>query len=522
MNDTCKYSLLTDPLISVRRPGGARLQIDLPAVLAGLAKDEIVSFEALQPHQRQAWFCFLVQLAAIALDRSGREEPCRNAEQWRELLMGLTDGDEAAWCLVVEDVSRPAFMQSPVPEGSLDEAGYKADVATPDELDMLVLSKDHDVKKHRTARPATEHWLYALLTLQTLEGYSGSRNYGIIRMNGGYGSRPLLGLAPALGWGTRFRRDVPAVLSARERLVRERNYDPQGPALLWRLPWDGAKSSRIPLAQCHPLFIEVCRRIRFRRRHAGLECWRATTEAARIAAPEDINGATGDPWTPVDKAENKALSVGSSGFGYDLLRRILLTGDFEWPAAMERTPAEEGGAYLLARALARGQGKTEGLHRRVVPVPEKALGRISDTSRREELAERAEERVDTAAKVQRNVLYPALAALLTAGHEAKVDSAQVRRWTDAFDAAVDEAFFPELWASLGVPREEARRRWQEKLKKFAEQQLQDAIQSAPVPSIHRYRAVSAAQAIFYGRARQHLTALHPSTEEAEHEPAESS
>jgi CRISPR system Cascade subunit CasA len=56
-------------------------------------------------------------------------------------LLKLADGSEAAWHLVVDDVSQPAFMQPPVPEGSLEEAKYSSDIQTPDELDMLVTSK---------------------------------------------------------------------------------------------------------------------------------------------------------------------------------------------------------------------------------------------------------------------------------------------------------------------------------------------------------------------------------------------
>jgi CRISPR system Cascade subunit CasA len=48
-----------------------------------------------------------------------------------------------------------------------------------------------------------EHWFYALLTLQTMQGFLGAGNYGISRMNGGFASRPSVGLAPSDRWGMR-------------------------------------------------------------------------------------------------------------------------------------------------------------------------------------------------------------------------------------------------------------------------------------------------------------------------------
>ncbi|MFO8008766.1 MAG: type I-E CRISPR-associated protein Cse1/CasA [Candidatus Brocadiia bacterium] len=517
MDEKCRYCLLSDGLISVRAPDGARRRLTLPEVLAALVQGEIISFGALQPHQRQAWFCFLVQLAAIALARAGREELPNESRDWKELLLALTDGEEAPWCLVVDDLSQPAFMQPPVPEGSLEEAGYRADVTTSDALDMLVTARNHDVKMSRVANPEPQHWLYALVTLQTQEGFMGRGNYGIIRMNSGYGNRPMVGMVASLDWPPRFCRDVSLVLSLQDHLASQYSYDTSGHTLLWLLPWDGARSSAIPVHHCHPLFIEVCRRVRFSHAEGDIRCRIANTKGPRLTAPDERQGVTGDPWTPVQTAEGKALTVGRRGFSYDLLRQILLREDFDPPPAMQWTGAESGG-YLLATALARGQGKTEGLHRRVVPVPQNVLAWLSDPSRREELASRAQELVQTAADVQRQVLYPALVALLTAGHEGSVDADRVRRWTGAFDSGVDEAFFPELWASLDMAKQEARRRWQQLLKNLAEQQLQDAIASAPLPSIHRYRAVSAAQSIFHSRLREHLHALYPSKEEVDHEP----
>ena len=47
--------------------------------------------------------------------------------------------------LVVDNITKPAFMQPPA-SSKKREKDYKTAVGTPDELDMLVTSKNHDLK----------------------------------------------------------------------------------------------------------------------------------------------------------------------------------------------------------------------------------------------------------------------------------------------------------------------------------------------------------------------------------------
>lgn len=514
MTDKYRYSLLDESLFRVQTQEDERSELSLPQVLGQLASDKITSFDALQPHQRQAWYCFLVQLAAAALAGNGEQRLVASASRWRELLLVLTGGDELPWCLVIEDVSQPAFMQSPIPEGSLKEAKYKADIVTPDDLDILVTSKNHDVKMHRITHPGIEHWIYSLITLQTMEGFLGQGNYGIVRMNGGFGNRPLMGMSAGLSWGLRFQRDVEVLLTARIRLAEEYNYNLGGIVLLWLLPWDGTKSGGLPLDQCDPLFIEICRRIRFAYANGALRCWRTNTKSTRVAAPEGINGVIGDPWTPIDKESAKALTVGEQGFSYRKLHEILFTGKYAESLALKTTAAERDGAFVTATTLVRGQGKTDGWHNCVIPVPSKAIRLFGTSSQRRELATRAQEQVDIASDVQ-SVLYPALCALLNAGSNEKVDSGKLNRWTNAYNADVDDIFFQRLWDSLDLTRDEARLRWQQQLFDFAHNHLKDAIKSTPFPSIRRYRAISAAESIFYKSAHKHLDKLFQNQEEKE-------
>jgi CRISPR system Cascade subunit CasA len=499
------HSLLDDPLLRVRRTDGSVQGQSLPQILHRLAQDNVVSFAALQSHQQQAWYSFLVQLAAMAVAREAGGAMPSSPAGWRDALVGLAGGDEAAWHWIVEDLSRPAFLQPPVPEGSLDDAGYKADVPTPDQLDMLITSKNHDIKPNRITTYRIEHWIYALLTLQTMEGYLGPGNYGIVRMNGGSSNRPMVGLAKGLTWADRFSRDVDILISYREKIAEDHDYDPNGLPLLWTQPWSGQKDDTINIYDCDPYFLEICRRIRFCKVEGTFRCKRTTTKNYRVyPKSKDINGITGDPWTPVDKSEGKALTLDGAGFTYDRIQEIFLGRNYKRPPALQTHHTDKGRLYLLARTLVRGQGETEGLHYRIVPVPASASGLLQKKSRRERLAQRARDRVERVEEVRRSVLYPAIGTLLGGGDTDAIDFDDVAPWLDAFDRAVDARFFDALWASVDLSDHEAREHWETLLWEEAQHQFDDAEDHAPQSSTRYWRARSSARSIFHGAARDKL------------------
>jgi CRISPR system Cascade subunit CasA len=309
-----------------------------------------------------------------------------------------------------------------------------------------------------------------------------------------------------LSWGGRFRRDLRVLLDAREDLAGR--YDPNGPALLWTEPWDGAKDSALPLQDLDPYFIEVCRRIRFTQSDDGtLTCWRANSKGQRVDAPDDLNGITGDPWTPIDKSGGKALTLGGSGFAYQKLREIFLPTEdqkYEKPPALQIHAGDDGMLYLVARTLVRGQGKTEGLHHRVVPVPARVarlFGRQSDI---EQLASRAKGRIEKASEVERRVLYPAIGTLIGGGSTDAIDGEDIAPWLDAFDRAVDAAFFPKLWdiVEREMSDDEAEFDWHRFLREEAKRQFEDAETRTPRTATRYWRARSSAQSIFHGALRR--------------------
>ncbi|MBD3276999.1 MAG: type I-E CRISPR-associated protein Cse1/CasA, partial [Candidatus Aegiribacteria sp.] len=313
MDGFMKHNLLDEPIISIGN-SGKHEAVNLPKLLELLGEhgNKLV-FTHLRPFQEHAWHAFLVQLASMALISANEDDPIKEAVEWREILLKLTDGDQQPWCLYVEDLTKPAFMQPPIPEGNISRK-WKT-ISSPGMLDLLVTAKNHDVKAQLISNPAPDHWCFALVSLQTMEGFLGAGNYGIVRMNGGFASRPCVALAKKRDYTSRFLREVPILIRQYRSYftgsLPYRNHD--GFKLLWLLPWDGKES--IDLGDCDPYFIEICRRVRLQFENGTLHARAIASKTSRIAGG-DLHGVTGDPWTPVDRKEAKALTVSSAGFDF--------------------------------------------------------------------------------------------------------------------------------------------------------------------------------------------------------------
>ena len=507
------HNLLSDPLFTVRHGAAERLRLSLPDYLAHLGAGDEIEPLALRAHQFHAWHAFLVQLAALVAHHTGDHSLALSADVWRQALLDLAgDAGDAAWSLVVSDLGLPAFMQPPVPEGSLQL--FHNPVAEPDGLDVVITAKNHDVKADRIAAPEPEHWIYALLTLQTMEGFLGAGNYGIARMNGGFASRPAVAAAPGLRWAPRFHRDVAVWLDTRDDLIGDLGYrDSGGHALLWLLPWDGAASHS--LQECDPFFLEICRRVRLSHRDGRIIAVARPTGTAFLDAKLQ-HGDTGDIWTPVqvDGQGTKALTVSAGGFSYQLLAKILFPTDFpRRPALLLR--GEDGAEPLvISQVLVRGSGRTDGYYQRLIPVPAKARRQLAiPAAGGGELGAIARARIDQARNAQRLVLHPALCALLQGGNDPlDLRDQGTRPWLERLDAAVDQVFFPDLWAAIDRPQERHQSDWNRRLRDLAWRQLGDAMAAAPVPIARRPRALARAELRFRSAARKHLPILLPPQE----------
>ena len=512
------HNLLTESLIRYDNSAGNRVKASLSEMYEALMSDSVDAFPALRPHQRHACHAFLVQLGAMAMHRAGMDEPPTEATEWAGLIRGLTPDspDDEPWHMVVEDITRPAFMQPPARSQERAE-DYKNSVYTPDELDMLVTSKDHDLKSAVAQRAGIDDWIFALITLQTMEGFGGAGNYGISRMNGGLGNRPAFALAPADGGlGAHVRRDTLALLECRPETLRQNTHYPEddGMTLLWTLPWDGTTGEALQLGNLDPFYIEICRRVRLRIDDDGsIYGIRTTSKAARIDA-KSLNGVTGDPWAPTDfrdKKGAKVLTLPAGGFHYRRVKDYLTSGDYESPELLRPTAAEAQSGdnmQLVARAMVRGQGKTEGYYERAILIRSKLKSAMLRRTADDDLAAIAQRRVEDVARVQR-ILSHAIQVFAARGEPDRVNAEHrslARPWLDWLDAMVDDRFFEALQDEFEADDEDTRKAVRDSwlmdgVVEPARGLLLDATESLPCPAIHRYKAQVNAQGLFEGRLR---------------------
>ena len=473
------------------------------ALFAALARGEVASLPALRPHQREPFHAFAVQVAGMAAIAAGNPTLPVDEEGWRALLLALTPdwpGGEA-WALVVDDWRKPALLQPPLVRDA-DRAGYKSVLSTPDELDMLVTSRNHDVKAARMTVADNEDWFFALLTLQTTEGYLGSGNFGISRMNGGFASRMVLGLRPGGSVSAAWRRDV-TILVEHAKASRDRT---GGLALLWLPPWDG--TVQLGFGGLDPLYVDVCRRIRLRRtRGGGIEVLAAGSKMARVAAAA-LKGMTGDPWAPLKADGSASVTPTASGFGYRQVTRLLQRDETERPLLAKPAPTDpEQGMALVAAALVRGQGKTEGLHRRTIPFSRTVYRPLGGETFLDRVGEVASGRVDDAGEAGKRLRF-ALFALYQGGpdkvrRDDKAAEAKARTPLAAFDREVDRVFFDDtFWDDVAHEAEAPRRTWRGRLHTIASSVFEQAAEAAPRTAERRIRARAVARNILDGSLKR--------------------
>lgn len=503
-----QFSLLTEPLIRYRRASdGSIVYASLPQLFVALATDEVRDYPALRPHQRHPWHAFLVQLAAIALHKAERVTAFDTAGEWRDALLALTpdDPDGAAWCLV-SPPDRPALLQAAVVGGRIDE--WKSDAFAADEIDMLVTSRNHDIKGSRARRSQPEDWLFALLSLQTQEGFLGAGNYGISRMNGGFASKPGVGVAAVGLQGARWARDFAALLAQRERTVEERGLQGEdGLALVWLAPWDGLGS--LSFSALDPFYIEICRRIRLQSVGDEIKSIGTGSKAARIAAKE-LNGLTGDGWTPINVQEGKALTITSTGFNYELVSELMFTGKYLSPVAQNLVQSSKSERLVfVAQGVTRGQGKTEGYHERRVPISPKVRGLLM-TNQKEPLARLSAQRIAAIGAV-RKLLWGATTVLFNSGkfgESSDGNKSKIKQFTAPFETAEDARFFDDLNQEIEAADPTAQRlQWMLDLVDRAETILKIAFDAGPRNGVQKYRAQSAALSRFHGGLRSDKSPL---------------
>jgi CRISPR system Cascade subunit CasA len=499
---------LVDPFIRTVLGDGGSVTLSLPGVLAACASADpnrrAASFPALRAHQAPAFHAFLAQICAMGLLRLGRDTlPGADEDAWREVFRVLTrddfPDDEPWWLVSPHD--RPALLQPPVPEGN--GSGF-SEVRTPDGIDILFASKHHDLKDGAIANAQADDWIFALLSVQTQDGYPGRGNFGVARMNSGSGSRSYIHLAPDGGFAVSVLRDI-------ERLLSQ-DYDRVPPdfvgaraqhPLVWVLPWDGA--SQVSLEDLDPLFVEICRRWRLARTESGeFVCLKTPSQSQRINA-KDLCGVLGDPWAPVNitAQPNKVLTLQGAGFTYLTCAEILF-GDvsdkrqYRKPYLLVHGPGEKAQDMLfVARALTRGQSKTEGFHSRTIPVPAQTIDWWE--SQPADASSLVRDRIEAASDAWSKALRGALFTLAQGGREDikwkehKTSDALAGAMQARFDARVDAVFFPALWDAVAKSQNERERDWAVQLRDIAREIFDQAVREFSVLGERRFLAEARAR-----------------------------
>src|SRR5690606_17417671 len=169
-------------------------------------------------------------------------------------------------------------------------------------------------------------------------------------------------------------------------------------------------------------------------------------------------------------------------------------------------PAEDDdreGLGLVATALVRGQGKTEGWHRRAI-----AFSRSTGTRWKQEFLDQmgriAKRRAEDAGKAK-GALRRALFSLMQGGpDQIRLDDVSSERkagpWTGRFDVEVDRIFFDDsFWAEVDEEDGAHRQPWGKRLRDIACEVFDEAAEAARRTGLRRTRARVRARRLLDGQ-----------------------
>ena len=484
-------NLLTDHPITTTTTSGPEAH-SLPETLAACITDQIEDFTHLRPFQEHPWHAFLTQLGAIAMVKADLTTPPDTPAGWYAALESLTRDsfpEQEPWTLVVDDLQLPAFMQPP--PGDPKFLSKYPSSPTPDSIDLTIGSRRHDVKDGVATAPSDDHWIYALISIQTAQGYSGPYLQRISRINQAYGNRHAFSITPSTRWGRHITRDM-TILATQFAGADVDNL------LLWTYPWTGLKGDTISLDDLHPwpIYIEVCRRLRLHTDEAGvIRATRGTSRSKRID-DQDRLGEVQDPWQLYQ--ENKVTTISERGFTCRATTAYLNPERNTLPLLARHHPETDGDSpmFLVARALSRGRGKTHGYHTMTIPISNEFAAMLDSGHRQERLAKAAEARIAIIADLQR-IFTGSLRAYSAAPADAAFS------WSNKLEHAAAADFWHCLQEELASEDPDQQRMlWtQDKLIPRATAILQDARSSLSTIHHVRYTALTRSNDIFYGQLR---------------------
>jgi CRISPR system Cascade subunit CasA len=489
MIDEWQGNILTEKLFSVRTDGVNRKET-LAGVLFRLMNRENVEFLRVRPHQEEPWFAFLVQLGALC--EVLRENPLASVKDFQQALFALAGHSEPAWCLLTPQ-NDPAFLQP------FCEKGWGTDAwTTPDDVDVLITSRAHDVKPRLMVHPELEDWVYALVSVQTTWGYGGVGNYGCLRNRGPYSARMFARIVPTgQSASDSFRREVYLWQKQRAHI---RSLGLKGKAaLLWTMPWSGLEEESLQVEDLDPFFIEVCRLYKLVKEENGqVVCVRRSAKATRI---KRTVAEVGDLWTPI-LVEGSERSPCALYEAPSLRKTVQILFEAEASASLVIQPEDGPCPILQIRGVSRDpsrQGMTMGYVNVEIPLPY-----TSDEDR-----VRMGSRVTTwlahvheAQKFFRNLTTSYAKAEAGAGSDS--DTRMTNGWRAQLEQQVTDSFWSTLRATKDLEDEDALRQWQGMLAAMLKDATRALCETAPVSTGNRYKAVARALNLVGGFIRNQL------------------
>jgi len=512
-------NLLYDPIFRIETANASEC-LSLPALFVELAQDKVESFLGLQRHQEDAFHVFLCYLAGSVLAHQNQIEADQSEEFWRNGLLQLAQGQESAWKLLVENPLEPGFMQPSLTDVSIfkrfdfkPNEGPKAE--SPDQLDLLDISRNHDIKYKRSKHPSTEQWIYSLISLQTCTCYYGSGNYGTARINGTT-ARPTIEIMVSERWGARWKVNTSRLLQYRNKLLKKKPYrEKHGVVLAWLPPWD--LTSSLSLQEMDPFFIEISRAVRLNSTGSRIIVLGATSKPRVIdkAARDEIKGNLGDPWTPINLRSGGAAVFGKEGFTVQRLHDLIFSKIDEEslysPCEFMKATGSSDEIFHATALARRGKtSNTEGFHCADIPIPGQIkLSLFQRDSKAITLGKISRSRIRDAEIMWRQVLKPALYKLLDGGSKQKpeeIGSWQMRiekrlkSWLEetekAYNSAWTNDYFMLLWSADISDEKSTQQEWLAFLESQAKDVLLAAIKRFPKRSGRTYRSQVSAEELF--------------------------
>jgi hypothetical protein len=391
--------------------------LSLPELCYALCQKDAFSLPKLQAHQKLGFITFLENLMALALlerNISVVDEvflSSLSVSDWRDMLALVAGVNETAFDLFVNDRSKPAFFQPPT-QAELKVNGPKGKIvkmpgvdildpsviaeSTPDNLTFLQTSKDFDVKLSRIQNNSIEHWIYAIICIQTMSTYSGVSWYSTIKMASSQESRVGISYSTKPFFNHRVQQELPALLKHSFHVAKEKglNMDANSFKLLWIINRHELSNSKdttkndkindihIKLTDCHPLFIDCARVYRLEMQSDGsILAAGIGTDMPLIDNAKDTGGDVGDFWLPIETKKNNTKALALSyryKFTTDILFKLMQNQYIKTPAItflQEKTEFQSG--FFHFEGVVGGKCITLGYHSGYIPMTSGLLSLFS-------------------------------------------------------------------------------------------------------------------------------------------------